>query len=90
MRRRKTNKWHKFCRFCVIMSFCLNMFGGYTYFKDKFNSIVVERSYMDDKEKKTFKQTNSLRVHDLPRAAALLKKAYDFLEVKEMEIKAKE
>ena len=50
--------------------------------KDKqvvsFNTITLERVYMD-KASGSWKYTNSLRTTDLPRAALVLNKAFEFL-----------
>lgn len=42
-----------------------------------YNTISLERRYKD--KDGTWKSTNSMRINDLPRAAAAINKAYDFL-----------
>lgn len=42
-----------------------------------YNTISLERSYKD--KEGAWKSTNSMRINDLPRAAAAINKAYEFL-----------
>ncbi len=42
-----------------------------------YNTISLERSYKD--KDGSWKNTNSMRINDLPRAAAAINKAYEFL-----------
>lgn len=42
-----------------------------------YNTISLERRYKD--KDGAWKSTNSMRINDLPRAAAAINKAYDFL-----------
>ncbi len=42
-----------------------------------FNTISLERSYKDKNDE--WKNTSSMRVNDLPKAALVLKKAYEYL-----------
>ena len=43
-----------------------------------YNTISIERTYKD-KESGEWKNTNSLRVSDLPKAALVLNKAYEYI-----------
>lgn len=43
----------------------------------KFNTISIERSYKDKSDK--WQSTSTLRINDLPRAALVLTKAYEYL-----------
>jgi len=43
----------------------------------QFNTIAIERSYKDKKD--VWQKTNSLRINDLPKAALVLTKAYEYL-----------
>ena len=43
----------------------------------EFKSVTFERSYKD--KEGAWKNTNSLRLNDLPKAALVLNKAYEFL-----------
>jgi len=45
--------------------------------KGMYSTISIERSYKDKDDK--WQSTNSLRLNDLPRAALVLNKAYEFL-----------
>ncbi len=47
----------------------------------EYSTVSFERSYKDKEGE--WQTTNSLRVNDLPRAAMVLNKAYEFLSVKE-------
>jgi len=47
----------------------------------EYSTVSFERSYKDKNEQ--WQTTNSLRVNDLPRAAMVLNKAYEFLAMKE-------
>jgi hypothetical protein len=42
-----------------------------------YNTISIERSYKDKND--AWQSTNSMRINDLPRAALVLKKAYEYL-----------
>ncbi len=44
----------------------------------EFKSVTFERSYMDKKSGE-WKKTSNLKVQDLPKAAAVLTKAYEYL-----------
>lgn len=46
-------------------------------------SISIDRNYTD--KAGIWKSTNSLRVNDLPKAALVLKKAYEYIVLKEMD-----
>lgn len=46
----------------------------------EFRTITLDRSYMD--KEGNWKSTGSLRVNDLPRAALVLNKAYEFIVLK--------
>lgn len=47
----------------------------------EYSTVSFERSYKDKKGE--WQTTNSLRVNDLPKAAMVLNKAYEFLAMKE-------
>ena len=49
-----------------------------------FDTISLSRNYKDDKDE--WKSTNTLRINDLPKAAIVLNKAYEFLTLKEAEV----
>lgn len=51
--------------------------------KGSFNSVQLDRSYKDKED--NWKKTNSLRLNDLPKAALLLNKAYEYIVLKEKE-----
>ena len=42
-----------------------------------YNTVALERSYKDKNDE--WQTTNSLRINDLPRAALVLSKAYEYL-----------
>jgi len=42
-----------------------------------YNTISIERNYKDKKD--AWQKTNSLRINDLPKAALVLTKAYEYL-----------
>ncbi len=46
-------------------------------------SVSIDRNYTD--KAGVWKSTNSLRVNDLPKAALVLKKAYEYIVLKEMD-----
>ena len=46
----------------------------------EFRSIALQRSYKDKNDE--WQSTNSLRVNDLPKAALVLNKAYEYLVLK--------
>lgn len=46
-----------------------------------YSSVSFERSYKD--KDNAWKTTNSLRVNDLPKAALVLQKAYEFLAMQD-------
>lgn len=46
-----------------------------------YRTISIERAYKDKKDH--WQNTNSMRVNDLPRAALVLTKAYEYLTMKE-------
>ncbi len=50
----------------------------------EYRTISIERSYTDKEDK--WQTTNSMRVNDLPKAEVVLKKAYEFLVLKEQEL----
>jgi len=45
-----------------------------------YNTVSFERRYKDSNDE--WKSTNSLRFNDLPKAALVLKKAYEYLAIK--------
>ena len=47
----------------------------------EYKTISIERNYTDKDGK--WQSTNSFRVNDLPRASVVLKKAYEYLVLKE-------
>ena len=47
----------------------------------EYNTISLQRSYQDKKGE--WQYTNSFRVNDLPKAALVLNKAYEYLVLKE-------
>lgn len=47
----------------------------------EYRTVSFERSYMDKEGK--WKTTSSLRVNDLPRAAVVLTKAYEYLVLRD-------
>ena len=47
-----------------------------------YRTITIERTYNKDGK---FQKTNSLRVNDLPKAALVLQKAYEYISLKEDE-----
>ena len=47
----------------------------------EFRTISLNRVYKDKEDK--WQHTNSMRVNDLPRAALVLTKAYEYLSMKE-------
>jgi hypothetical protein len=49
----------------------------------KYSTISLERGYKD--KSGVWKSTNSFRINDLPRAALVLNRAYEFLVLKEQE-----
>ncbi len=51
--------------------------------KGSFNSVQLDRSYKDKQD--NWQKTNSLRVNDLPKAALLLNKAYEYIVLKDRE-----
>ncbi|MCP3682508.1 MAG: hypothetical protein GY861_07435 [bacterium] len=51
--------------------------------KGSYYSVQLERSYKDKED--NWKKTGSLRANDLPKAALLLNKAYEFVILKEPE-----
>jgi len=50
----------------------------------EYNTVSFERCYKDKNGE--WKNTNSLRVNDLPKAAMVLSKAYEFLAMTEKEV----
>ena len=48
-----------------------------------YSTISIARNYKDKEDK--WQSTNSLRVNDLPRAALVLQKAYEYLVLKQHE-----
>jgi len=50
----------------------------------EYSTVSFERSYKDKNGE--WKTTNSLRVNDLPKAAMVLNKAYEFLALNEKEV----
>lgn len=53
---------------------------GEDSFSATYASVQLERAY---KDKETWKTTGSLRINDLPKAALVLSKAYDYLVSKQ-------
>jgi len=53
-----------------------------------YSTISLERSYKD--KNNVWQHTNSMRVHDLPKAALVLTKAYEYLVLNEREQAAAE
>lgn len=49
--------------------------------KTSFNTISLQRRYTD--KEGTWKSTNTLRINDLPKAALVLTKAYEYLVLKD-------
>ncbi|MDO8428026.1 MAG: hypothetical protein Q7S92_02320 [Candidatus Diapherotrites archaeon] len=49
---------------------------------NQFYTVSMQRSYKS-KESTEWKQSHSLRVHDLPKAVLVLQEAYKFLALKE-------
>jgi|TARA_B100002003_G_C14050955_1_gene506139 hypothetical protein len=49
----------------------------------EFNTITLQRRYTD--KDGVWKSTNSMRVNDLPKAALVLNKAYEYLVLKEQD-----
>ena len=49
----------------------------------EFRTITLQRRYAD--KDGTWKSTNSLRLNDLPKAALVLNKAYEYLVLKEQD-----
>lgn len=49
----------------------------------EFNTVSFERVYKDKSGE--WKNTNSLRINDLPKAAMVLSKAYEYLALQEKE-----
>ncbi|RME52436.1 hypothetical protein D6783_04940 [Candidatus Woesearchaeota archaeon] len=49
----------------------------------EYSTVTFERSYKDKND--MWKTTNSLRVNDLPRAALVLQKAYEYLALQKEE-----
>jgi hypothetical protein len=47
----------------------------------EYHTISIQRRYKDKEDK--WRSTNSLRINDLPKAALVLNKAYEFLILKE-------
>jgi hypothetical protein len=54
--------------------------------ENTYNTISLERSYKDKNDK--WQTTGSLRLHDLPKAALLLDKAYEYLVLQNKEVTA--
>ena len=50
-----------------------------------FKTIVLSRRYCD--KEGNWKSTNSLRVNDIPKAALVLQKAYEYLVLKDIVVK---
>jgi hypothetical protein len=50
----------------------------------EFRTIAVDRNYTDKEGK--WHSTNSLRVNDLPKLQAVLRKAYDYLVLNEQDL----
>ena len=48
----------------------------------EFKSVTFERSYLDSKSG-LWKKTNTLKIHDLPKASTVLNKAYEYLVLSE-------
>ncbi|MBD3203993.1 hypothetical protein GF327_06845 [Candidatus Woesearchaeota archaeon] len=51
--------------------------------KVNYKTISIQRNYTDKNDQ--WQSTNSLRINDLPRAELVLKKAYEYLVLKEQE-----
>ena len=49
-----------------------------------FETISLSRNFKNDKGE--WKSTNTLRLNDLPKAAVVLNKAYEYLTLKEAEV----
>jgi hypothetical protein len=49
----------------------------------EFNTITLQRRYTD--KDGNWKSTNSMRINDLPKAALVLNKAYEYLVIKEQD-----
>jgi len=49
----------------------------------EFNTISLQRRYTD--KDGVWKSTNSMRINDLPKAALVLNKAYEYLVIKEQD-----
>ena len=54
----------------------------------EYRTISIDRSYKDKNDE--WQSTNSLRVNDLPKAALVLNKAYEFIVLKDSEAQASE
>jgi hypothetical protein len=52
-----------------------------------FNTITLQRRYMD-KNEGIWKSTTSMRLNDLPKAALVLNKAYEYLVLREQDTSA--
>jgi hypothetical protein len=52
--------------------------------ESEFRTIAVERSYTDKQGK--WQSTNSFRVGDLPKAAVVMQRAYEFLVLNEQDL----
>ena len=51
-----------------------------------YSSVSIERCYKDKKDE--WQSTNSLRINDLPRAALVLTKAYEYLVLNQQSLHA--
>jgi hypothetical protein len=47
----------------------------------EYKTVSFERNYLDRND--TWRTTNSLRINDLPKAALILQKAYEYLALSE-------
>lgn len=54
--------------------------------KTNFYTISLDRRFQD--KEKNWKSTNSFRINDLPKAALLMNKAYEYLVLKEEDSKS--
>jgi hypothetical protein len=75
----------KFRAGSVAATVWANEIASKTGEKVTFKTITLERSYKDKDGK--WKNTGSFRINDLPRAALVLNKAYEYLVFKEKDDK---